>query len=198
MSNEEVKLFGILITSVIAIIGGVVGWFGKIYLDSRIEKLKKSHALDIANIQGQISADIELQKTRLKNSEIFFQQQLTALKELNKLRQEILPDYRMPDMEWDDACQDIAYNFYKIEKSIESYINEYYSVLPEEIVSKINSAKNSSAEGKFEEPEDLKSYQLADNLWKRIDEATNELKKYVEAQMHNKSEETNQKPAAAF
>ena len=89
MSNEEVKLFGILITSVIAIIGGVVGWFGKIYLDSRIEKLKKSHALDIANIQGQISADIELQKTRLKNSEIFFQQQLTALKELNKLRQEI-------------------------------------------------------------------------------------------------------------
>lgn len=82
----------------------------------------------------------------------------------------------MPNMEWDDACQDIAHNFYKIEKSIESYINEHYSVLPEEIVSKINSAKNSNAEGKFEEPEDLKSYQLADNLWKRIDEAINELK----------------------
>jgi hypothetical protein len=41
MSNEEVKLFGILITAVITIIGGIVGWFGKMYLDSRIEKLKK-------------------------------------------------------------------------------------------------------------------------------------------------------------
>lgn len=187
MSNEEVKLLGILITTIITIISGIVGWFGKMYLDSRIEKLKKSHALDIANLQGQISADIELQKTKLKNSEFFFQQQLHALKDLNKLRQEILPAYRMPDMDWDDACQDIAHNFYKIEKSIETYINEYYSFLPEEIVSKINFAKNSSAEGKFEEPEDLKSNQLANDLWNRINEATNELKKYVEAQTYNQT-----------
>lgn len=38
MSNEEVKLFGILITAVITIIDGIVGWFGKMYLDSTKKK----------------------------------------------------------------------------------------------------------------------------------------------------------------
>ncbi len=94
-------------------------------------------------------------------------------------------------MEWDDACQDIAYNFIEIEKDIEDYTTEYFSVLPNDIINKLNSAKHSAAEGKFEEPSDSKSYQLTDSLWKRINEANSELKSYIELQTHNKILERN-------
>ena len=70
-------------------------------------------------------------------------------------------------------------------------MNKYFSVLEQDIVSKIDIAKNSAAEGKFEDPSDLKSYQHADNLWRRIDEATKELKSHVEQQTHNKTLERN-------
>jgi hypothetical protein len=43
MSDEEIKFFGILITATITIIGGVLAWIGKSYLDSRKEKLKKNN-----------------------------------------------------------------------------------------------------------------------------------------------------------
>ena len=32
MTNEEIKFFGILITATITIVGGILGWIGKLYL----------------------------------------------------------------------------------------------------------------------------------------------------------------------
>ncbi len=46
MSNEEIKFFSILITATITIIGGVLGWLGKLYLDSRTEKLKNNNDIN--------------------------------------------------------------------------------------------------------------------------------------------------------
>ena len=46
MSNEEIKFFGILITATITIVGGAIGWIGKLYLDSRTEKLKNNNDIN--------------------------------------------------------------------------------------------------------------------------------------------------------
>jgi hypothetical protein len=160
-------------------------------ITKKVENIKKDNQIELSKIQESIDIKIELEKLKSKNTELYFQKQLEATKELYKLRSKILPEYRMPDMDWDDACQDIAHNFKEIEEDIENYTIEYFSVLSKDIISKIDAAKNSASEGKFEDPSDLKSHQLADSIWKRIDEANSELKAYVELQIHNKTLERN-------
>ena len=156
-------------------------------ITKKVENIKKDNQIELSKIQESIDIKIELEKLKSKNTELYFQKQLEATKELYKLRNKILPDYRMPDMDWDDACQDIAHDFKGTEEKIENFTTEYFSVVSQDIISKLDIAKNCAAEGKFEEPSDLKSYQLADTLWKRIDEATKELKQHVELQTHNKT-----------
>ena len=155
-------------------------------ITKKVENIKKDNQIELSKIKGSIDIKIELEKLKSKNTELYFQKQLEATKELYKLRSKILPDYRMPEMDWDDACQDIAHNFKEIEENIENYTIEYFSVLSKDIISKLDSAKNSASEGKFEYPSDL-SHQLADSLWKRIDEANSDLKAYIELQIHNKT-----------
>ena len=194
MPDNEIKLIEIFIMVVItsiSFIGGAIKFIINPYFNSRLEKLKKENEIEISKIKGSIDLKIELEKHKSKNTEIYFQKQLEAMKELYKLRSSILPNYRMPEMEWDDACQDIAHDFKEIEEKIENFTIEYFSVISKDIISKLDIAKNCAAEGKFEDPSDLKSYQLADTLWNRIDEATKELKEHVELQTHNKTLERN-------
>jgi hypothetical protein len=191
MADNEIKLIEIFIMVVITsigFIGGAIKFIINPYFNSRLEKIKKDNEIEISKVQGTIDIKIELEKLKSKNTEIYFQKQLEAMKELYKLRSKILPNYRMPDMEWDDACSDIAHNFKQIEEDIENYLIEYFSVLQKNIIDKLDSAKNSASEGKFEsDPTDLKCYQLADNLWKRVEEANSELKEHIELQTHNKT-----------
>ena len=194
MPDNEIKLIEIFIMVVItsiSFIGGAIKFIINPYFNSRLEKLKKENEIEISKIKGSIDLKIELEKHKSKNTEIYFQKQLEAMKELYKLGSSILPNYRMPEMEWDDACQDIAHDFKEIEEKIENFTIEYFSVISKDIISKLDIAKNCAAEGKFEDPSDLKSYQLADTLWNRIDEATKELKEHVELQTHNKTLERN-------
>jgi len=160
-------------------------------ITQKVENIKKENQIELSKLQGNIDIKIELERLKAKNTEIYFQKQLEAMKELYKLRSEILPNYRMPDMDWDDACQDIALDFKEIEEKIENFTIEYFSVLYQDIISKLDIAKNCAAEGKFEEPTDFKSHQLADTLWKNVDEATKNFKQHIEVQIHNKSLERN-------
>lgn len=163
-------------------------------ITKKVENIKKENQIELSKIQGTIDIKIEIERLKSKNTELYFQKQLEAMKELYKLRSKILPNYRMPDMEWDDACQDIANNFKEIEEDIENYTIEYFSVLSNDIINKLDNAKHSAAEGKFKDSNNFKSYQLADSLWKRIDEANSELKSYIELQTHNKTLERNSLP----
>lgn len=101
----------------------------------------------------------------------YFNSQLEAIKKLYTLRNNILPKCRMPDMKWNDACLDIAVQFKEIEKQL-----EYFTVIPQSIISNLNNTKNSASEGKFLDPSEMQSYTLADTLWKRTDESTKKLK----------------------
>lgn len=191
MADNEIKLIQIFIMIVITSIGFIasaIKWIINPYFNSRLEKIKKDNEIEISKVQGTIDIKIELEKLKSKNTEIYFQKQLEAMKELYKLRSKILPNYRMPDMEWDDACNDIAHNFSQIEVDIENYLIEYFSVLQKTIIDKLDNAKNSASEGKFEnDSSDIKCYQLADSLWKRVEEANTELKEHIELQTHNKT-----------
>jgi len=160
-------------------------------ITKKVENIKKENQIELSKIQGTIDIKIELERLKSKNTELYFQKQLEAAKKLYKLRSKILPNYRMPNMDWDDACKDIAHSFEEIEENIESYTIEYFSVLSNDIINKLNSAKQNAAIGKFEDPESSESSELADSVWKKIDEANSELKSYIELQTHNKSLERN-------
>lgn len=194
MENSTIKLIGIfagagvtIIATTVTAIGGAIKFIINPSINSRLERIKRDNEIEISKVKGTIDIKIELERLKSKNTEIYFQKQLEAMKELYKLRSKILPNHSMPDMEWSDALSDIALNFEQTEKDIEDYLIEYFSVLDENIIDKLDSAKYSAAEGKFDssDPTDLKCSQLADTLWKQVEKATSELKKHIELQTHN-------------
>jgi hypothetical protein len=67
--------------------------------------------------------------TRLKNSEFLFQKELEAVSQFMALRRRIMPSYRFPEMEWDDACEDFAGGFERAEKEIREFISKHGAAL---------------------------------------------------------------------
>lgn len=182
-----VEIFVMVIFTSIGLIGGAIKFIINPYFNAKLETIKKENEIEISKIKGSIDIKIELEKHKLKNTEIYFQKQLEAMKELYKLRTNILPEYRMPDMEWDDACLDIAQEFTEIEEKIENFLVEYFSIISQSIVSNLTIAKNCAAQGKFLNISDLQNYTLADTLWKRVDEATEDLKQHIQQQINNQN-----------
>ena len=122
-----------------AIVLGLANFIGKILANKYVEKLKQ-----------ELQQEIESHKTRLRKSEFLFQKEFDAASTFISLRLRLLPRYKIPDMEWHDACEDFAHRFEDVEKSLEAYISIHGAALPQETLERLASAKTRTSWGKFE------------------------------------------------
>lgn len=108
-------------------------------------------------------------------------EKLALLGDLYKLFYSLLPKQTHPDMDWYEACDEIALSFQTNEIKINDYLIKYSSFISEEIIKKLENAKTICSEGKFEINENLhvseKGNKLASNFYYQIDEIINYLRK---------------------
>jgi len=170
----------------------VLGWIGKRYLDRKLEIEKSEHQTNIKSIESRLSHYLEVHKQKIKNSEFFFQKQYDASQDLYKIKVEMLPAYRHPDMDWHEALEEMAGNLAKTAANVQEFINNYFTVLSPDIVEKLESAIGTAEEGQFygsDEP----GMQYADSVYSRIKECSSLIKAEVDGQRLVEFQEFTQK-----
>lgn len=131
---------------------------------------------------------LEDHKFLLKNSEKVFQFKLDASKSLYRIFHEILPKRTHPDMDWDEASEEIASSFSQHEDQLDKFLCEYQSTLSPEILERVRSAITACSDGRFEfywdsTAQDAKctdtAREKASELYKALNEAVEMLRKEV-------------------
>lgn len=84
-------------------------------------------------------------------------QQLNALQEMWALRHRMVPPKRYPDMDWDEALEDMAVDLEKHAKSLKDINQRLGSTLPQEVTTLLETAESAAVDGHFD-------VSLADNI----------------------------------
>lgn len=114
-----------------------IGFILKIFLETGIKEA----------LSQVYKKDLENYKFYLKNSEKVFEFKLNASKEMYKLSRDIKPEKSHPDMDWHEACEQIAYDFSAYEKKLNNFMCEYHATLSEDIYERIHKAISACAIG---------------------------------------------------
>jgi transcription antitermination factor NusG len=157
-----------------AIVLGLSNWIGRLLAERYVEKLKH-----------EIQQEMESYKTKLKKSEFLFQKEFEAASQFVALRRRFYPQYRFPEMEWDDACEDFASNFKGVEKALESYLAEHGAALSKKTLDQISHAIAEAGAGKFEVRGDTVSVEgvkTADRVLEVLEKVEDELREAVRSQ----------------
>lgn len=132
------------------IIFGFSNWLGKVWADRLMQREKFQYAQDLEDLRQRLTRDTESYKIKLKKSEFLFEREFAAASELAAYRRSIVPRLRYPEMDWGEACEEIAMNFSDIERNLNSYLERYGAVLDANVKSLIAEAEGAAARGKFE------------------------------------------------
>jgi hypothetical protein len=192
MNITIVDILGIA-TAILGSLGGATlilfafsNWLGKLWAGRLMEDEKAKHSRDLEALRNRFLQDTEKYKTALKKSEFIFQKEYEAASALVALAREIRPTYSHPDMDWHDACDDIALRFEEIEKAFESYLRKHGAVLTEQIRELIGKCIGLASDGAFhvDGPDNVSSEanQSANNLYDTLMTAEKLLLERVHAQ----------------
>lgn len=167
-----------------SLIALVLGWLGKRYLEKKLEQEKADHLSEIKRLESKLGEYSEIHKQKLKNSELFFLRQFEASQALYKLKMEMTPPYRHPDMDWDEAIEEMAENLGDTHRKLQALLIEYFTVLPPELLEKLESAASNAAEGSLYGGQGCGSpgNRCAESVYKKIEECTALMKAEVDGQ----------------
>lgn len=151
------------------IVAGLAQYVGKIWAERIAERLRAENAKDLERVRSGFLKELEGYKTRLRKSELIFEKEVEAASEFVALVNGIYPERSRPEMDFHDACDDIAMSFSAIEGQLKSYLLQYGAILIEGDRDALEQAIVCAADGKFEiaDPEDISSRanQLAEKLY---------------------------------
>ena len=117
--------------------------------------------------------NLESHKANLRKSEFLFQKEYEATSEFVAMKRGLLPPYRFPDMDWHEACEEIAQNFGRNEQKLIDFIAKHGAILDKESLHNLTKAEGIAAENKFDSnvPEPpTTAINAADNFWKILGE----------------------------
>jgi len=152
-AHELFELSGAVLASLgggAAIIFGFSSWLGKVWANRLMTKEKAEYAQELESLRNRLTQDTESYKIKLKKSEFVFQKEYEATSEFIALKWSFLPTYSHPDMDWYEACDEIAHNFEKIEKSLTAFISKHGAILKQDVRDHIGNAICLAGEHKFQ------------------------------------------------
>ena len=164
---QNLAAIGSVITPVLVLLLSAVGW-----------RYRKS-------FENGLSRYFEVHKQKIKNSEFFFQKQFEASQSLYQIKTDMLPPYSRPDMEWDDAVQEMANNLDKTHIALQNFLKSYFTVLSPEVLEKLESAAANADEGKLYGGEDdirAPGNRCAEYVYEKVKECASLLKAEVDGQ----------------
>lgn len=132
---QEAHLLFELAQSIFSFFGGaaaataVLAFFANFFVNKEIERQKADLNKELERLKAELSKDAETHKLNLKKQELIFNKELDAAGEFMKLHRQIKPAYSHPDMDWDDACADVAHRLDKIEAILESFLVKHGAII---------------------------------------------------------------------
>ena len=147
-----------------------LGGGGAIVLDYPTGSAGFSPTGMVEKLKHEIHQEIESYKTKLKKSEFLFQKEFEAASQFISLCRGLLPKYRFPDMDWEDACADFAGKFALVEEELNRYMATHGAALKQQPLDRLAGAIAEAASGKFEVSRDGVSTQGLDTARKVIKE----------------------------
>lgn len=187
--KEIIEVAGVILATLGS--GGVIvfalsSWLGKVWANRLMAREILQHSKDLETLRNELHRDIESYKIKLKKSEVIFDKEIESASNLVALIRGFLPTNRYPNMDWHEACDEIAHNFERIESSLNDFLSRYGAVLPDEVMADIISCIGIAGEEKFEVmscPEvSPRSNKVADDLFKRLSEAESSMLAHVKSQ----------------
>lgn len=150
-----------------------------------MEKEKAEHYLVLESLRNRLTQDTESYKVKLKKSEFIFEKEYEAAFELVSLKRSFLPTYSHPNMDWNEACDEIAHNFHKIETALGSYLSKHGAVLSKEAKDLLSYSIGIADGRKFDitiPDVPTEAIAAANNLFKKLDGAEECLLNQVHSQ----------------
>lgn len=179
----------ILTSSIVAaVVTGIISWLGKRYLDNKLETERAKHIKELEDLRAENQKVLENYRARLKNSEIYFNRQLKACDEIHALCQCMLPENKFPNMEWGDALEYMAQDIDTIETKAQKLYTKFYSVLPDSVLTKLNTAVGLAGDAKFVVEDGVASkiaLGLVESTFNELHEAAVATKELLDGQRHS-------------
>ena len=113
-------------------------------------RLRVAGDTQIERLRSELSRDGESHKMRLKKSEFLFEKEFEAATAFVTLHRGFGPRFSQPDMEWDDACNQIAERFEEIENGLEKFLTIHGAILLPLDRDAIHAAIAIAGQGKFD------------------------------------------------
>lgn len=139
---------------------GLVVFFGalvfvicmlKTFTKSSIEEtIKAELSKGIEQYKSELQAELERLKVSLSKSQTIFTRQLEALTALRRIFRRILPKKRYREMDWPDACEDIALSFAKHADGLDEFLGLHSAALPNDVLQSVETAISIATDGQFE------------------------------------------------
>ena len=132
------------------IILGLSNWLGKVWANRLMQKETAAHSLALEKLRNELLLASEIHKVKLKKSEVFFAKELEATSAFIAMFRSILPRNYMPDMDWHDACDNIAENFAKIEILLDKFLADNGAAIQDDVATIIVECLGIAGTHKFE------------------------------------------------
>ncbi len=141
-----------------AVLLAVLGWLGKSLLEKLILRDTKTFEYslqlksqnEIERLRSEMLRSVESYKAQLKKSEFLFQKELETVSTFSSLFHSLLPKYSIPDMDSDNALNDLASNFKFIEDNLRQFQIKHSVMLNDQERKLLSVAIYNAAQGKFE------------------------------------------------
>lgn len=127
----------------------VCAFISNYFANSSLEKRKSELGRETERLKGELAQEAETHKLALKKQELIFNKEVEAASAFIKIHREITPKYSHPDMDWDDACEQVASEFGKTEIKLEKFIVEHGAIVIPEARKMISDLKILSSHHKF-------------------------------------------------
>jgi len=117
----------------------LAAFVSKFMADRSIESHKAELGRETEKLKGELAKETETHKLNLKKREILYQKEIEAASAFIALHRFIEPKYRHPEMDWDEALDDVVESFSDTENRLRKYIAEYGAALSTDNRNQINS-----------------------------------------------------------
>lgn len=99
--------------------------------------------------RAALARETETHKLTLKRQELLFARELEAADAFMAVWRKIWPQYSRPDMDWHEACEDVALRLDNVEHLLEDYLEQHSVAVSSNIRELIEHARSEAASEKF-------------------------------------------------
>lgn len=161
-------------------------WLGKVWAERILAKEKAQQTQDLEDFKQKLQEAAERHKVRLKKSELIFAKEFEAASALAALNMDIRPKISHPEMDYYDACDEVASNFGRIETQLHTFVRTHGAVLPVGVKHLFSICMSITGDYKFHTSNSKipsEANAAADMLLEHLKQAENEMLEQVNRQI---------------